>query len=76
MTYDLVQPRFPLRSHYLVCIENHLFIVGIGPTLNKDLGFIFRSNCSDCMCAYTQVSVQHEALYILRRNAKCIVKKK
>ena len=23
-------PIFPLRSHYLVCIENRLFIVGIG----------------------------------------------
>ena len=34
-------PRCPLRSHSLVCIENHLFIVGIGPFLNKELKFYF-----------------------------------
>ena len=28
-------PRCPLHSHYLVCTENHLFIVGIGPILNN-----------------------------------------
>ena len=41
-------PRCPLRSHSLVCIENHLFIIGIGPILNKELEFIYRSDCSDC----------------------------
>ena len=30
-----------VRSHSLVCIENHLFIVGIGPILNKELEPIF-----------------------------------
>ena len=30
-------PRRPLRSHYLVCNENHLFIVGIGPIRDKEL---------------------------------------
>ena len=30
-------PRGPLRSHYMVCSENHLFIVGIGPIRDKDL---------------------------------------
>ena len=40
-------PRCPLRSHSLVCIENHLFIVGIGPILNKELELIFRSDRSD-----------------------------
>ena len=30
-------PRCPLRSHYLVCIKNRLFIVGIGLILNKVL---------------------------------------
>ena len=33
MTWSI--PRCPLRSHYLVCIKNQLFIVGIGPILNK-----------------------------------------
>ena len=33
-------PRSPLRSHSLLCIKNHLFLVGIGPILNKELGFI------------------------------------
>ena len=28
-------PRRPLRSHSMVCIKNHLFIVVIGPILNK-----------------------------------------
>ena len=28
-------PICPLRYHSMVCIENHLFIVGIGPILNK-----------------------------------------
>ena len=39
-------PKCPLRSHSLVCIENHLFIVGIGPILNKELKFNYRSDCS------------------------------
>ena len=36
-------PICPLRSHSLVCIENHLFIVGIGPILKIELEFIYRS---------------------------------
>ena len=39
--------RCPLRSDSLVCIENHLYIVEIGPILNKELEFIFWSDCSD-----------------------------
>ena len=35
------RPRCHLRSHSPVCIKNHLFIVGIGPILNKELEFIF-----------------------------------
>ena len=46
-------PRFPLPSHYLVCIENHLFIVGIGSILNKDLELIFQSDRSDRTCVYS-----------------------
>ena len=42
-------PRYPLFSHSLVCIDNNLFIVGIGPILNKELEFIFRTDCSDGM---------------------------
>ena len=30
-------PKFHLWSHSLVCIENHLFGLGIGTILNKDL---------------------------------------
>ena len=30
-------PRYPLRSHYLVCSENHLFIVRIWPIHDKEL---------------------------------------
>ena len=54
-------PICPLRSHSLVCIENHLFIVGIGPILNKELEFIFRS---DCTCVYIYVSLIIDKLYI------------
>ena len=46
-------PRCPLGSHSLVCIENHLIIVGIGPILNKELEFIFRSDRSDRTCVYS-----------------------
>ena len=45
-------PKFPLCSHSLVCIENHLFIVGIGPILDKELKLIFRSDRSDRTCVY------------------------
>ena len=34
-------PRHPLRYHYLVCSENYLFIIGIGPIRDKYLIFIF-----------------------------------
>ena len=36
-------PICPLRSHFLVCIKNHLYIVGIGPIFNRELKSIFRS---------------------------------
>ena len=46
-------PRCPLPSHSLVCIENRLFIVGIGAILNKDLEFIFLSDRYDRTCVYS-----------------------
>ena len=46
-------PRCHLKSNSLVCIENHLFIVGIGPILNKGLGFIYQSDCSYRTCIYS-----------------------
>ena len=30
-------PIFPLRSHFLVCDKNNLFIVGLGPIRDKEL---------------------------------------
>ena len=45
-------PTFLLQSNSLVCIKNYLFIVGIGPIINKELEFIYRSGCSDCTCVY------------------------
>ena len=50
-------PRCPLRSHSLLCAENNLFIIGKGLILNKEFGFIFRSDRSDRTCVYTYVSV-------------------
>ena len=46
-------PRCALCSNSLVCIENHLFIVGIVPIINKELEFIFRSDCSDRTYIYS-----------------------
>ena len=46
-------PRCPVRSHSLVCSENSLLIVGIGPILNKELELIFRSVRSDRTCVYS-----------------------
>ena len=40
-------PRRAVLSHSLVCSENSLLIVGIGPILNKELELIFRSDRSD-----------------------------
>ena len=57
-------PRCTLHSHYLVCIENHLFILGIGPILNKELKFIFLSDGSDPTCVYGYVSVLYDKLQI------------
>ena len=45
-------PIFHLQSHYLVCIKNHWFMVGIWPILNKEIEFIYRSYCSDCTYVY------------------------
>ena len=46
-------PRCPLRSHSLVCIKNHLFIVGIGKKINKELEFIFQYDRSDRTYVYS-----------------------
>ena len=46
-------PIFPLNSHYLVYINNHLFTVVIGPILNKNIKIVFRSDRSDFTCVYT-----------------------
>ena len=68
---DLFQPKMSLRSHSLLCTKNnHLFIVGIVPILNKELELIFRSDRSDCTCVFTYVSVLHDKLYIYKRNEK------
>ena len=45
-------PRCPIQSHSLACIENHLFIVEIGQILNKELEFIYRSDRSDRTYVY------------------------
>ena len=45
-----------LQSHSLICIENNLYIVGIGPTLQKMYIYIYQSYRSDFMYMYSQVS--------------------
>ena len=30
-------PKCCIRSHYLLCIENHLFVIGIGPIRDKEI---------------------------------------
>ena len=54
--YDGVHSKPPPQSHSLVCIENNLFIVGIGPIYSKELEFIYRSDRCDCTYVYIQVS--------------------
>ena len=46
-------PRCTLQYHFLVCIDNNLFIVGIGPILNEELEFIDQSDCSDPKYVYS-----------------------
>ena len=46
-------PGRPVRSNSLVCSENSLLIVGIGPILNKELELIFRSDRSDRTYVYS-----------------------
>ena len=65
--------RFHLRSHSLVYIKINLFTVRIGSILNKELEFIYQSDCSDRTCIYSEVSVVYNTLYIYKRNAKCII---
>ena len=67
------RPRRDVRSHSLVCSENSLLIIGIGPVLNKELELIFRSDRSDCTWVYSYLAVLHEKLYIYKRNGKYIV---
>ena len=47
------RPRCPLQYHSLVCIENHLFIVGIGQIFSKEHEFIYPSDCSDRVYVYS-----------------------
>ena len=52
-TVTCSRPRCHLNSHYLICIKNRLFFVGIVLILNKKLEFIFRSDCSERTCVYS-----------------------
>ena len=58
------RPIFSLRSNSLVCIENHLFIVGIEPILNKELEFIFWSDRSNRTCVYSYRYLYYTINYI------------
>ena len=46
-------PRCPLQSHSVVYIKNHLFIVQIGPIIDKELEPIYRSDRSDRTYGYS-----------------------
>ena len=46
-------PRWHIRSHSPVCIKNYLFIVGIGPILNKEIEFVYQPDSSDRKYVYT-----------------------
>ena len=63
LIYTWSRPRSPLRSHSLLCIENNLFIVGVGKIINKELASIFRSDCSDCTCVNRYISVLYNKFY-------------
>ena len=54
--YDGVHPKISPTISFSGMYQNHLFIVGIGPILNKDLKFIYRSDRSDLTYVYSSVS--------------------
>ena len=49
---DRVQLKMSPTISLCCMYQNHLFIVGIGPNLNKELKFIYRFDWSDRMCFY------------------------
>ena len=49
---DLVQPKMTPTLSFSGMDRKYIFIVGIGPILNKELEFIFGSVRSDCICVY------------------------
>ena len=72
-------------SHSLVCIKNHLFIIGVEPILNKELDLIFFDLIAMIVRAfivryqyytinYIYINVTKiEFFYILKCNAYCMV---
>ena len=66
-------PRWAVSSRSLVCSENSLSIVGIGPILIKELELIFWSDRCDRRCVYTCISGLQNKLYIYKLKEKCIV---
>ena len=41
------------KGHVTLLEVNHPFIVGMVPILDKELEFIYRSDCSDRTCVYS-----------------------
>ena len=52
-TPELFQYKMSPTLSFSGMYKNHLFIVGIEPIINKELEFIFRSDCSDRMYVYS-----------------------
>ena len=61
---DLFQPNISPTLSFYGMYQNHLFIVGIEPILNKELEFVFLSDRSDHTCVYNYVSVLYDKFQI------------
>ena len=53
MVDDRIQPKMSPTISFSGKYQNHLFIVGIGPIINKELEFIYQYDRSDCTYIYT-----------------------
>ena len=63
-------PICPLRSHSLVYIENHLFIVGIGQILDKEIEFIYRSDHTYVYNLDMRIFYTNYYIYNLKKSAQ------
>ena len=65
LTNDGVQPNMsPTILFSGMYRKQFIYCKGIRPIINKDLGFIYRSDCSDHIRVYSQASVLYDKIQI------------